>query len=146
MGNQVFLDFRILTLERESLAQNPNWLFLARNLPFDYTTRLYEADFFLTIVTYFKNGLPFSVIKVIHAHKCRRFRMAEQRVEASGDGAWRRWVHSRVGCLAVSSTATLTVSGRLRRLTGSVGRPEVLKRQEEINSRAQTFFYFTAQN
>ena len=80
------------------------------------------------------------VIKVIHAHKCRRFRMAEQREEASGGGAWRRWVHSRVGCLAVSSTATLTVSGRLRRLTGSVGRPEVLKRQEEINSRGQTFF------
>lgn len=29
---------------------------------------------------------------------------------------------------------------RLRRLTGSAGRPEVLKRQEEINSKGQTFF------
>ena len=48
MGNQVFLDFRILTLEGESLAQKPQLTFLARNLPFDYVTRLlYEADFFL---------------------------------------------------------------------------------------------------
>ena len=69
------------------MHKTPTDFFLARNLPFDYTTRLYEADFFLTIVTYFKNGLPFSVIKVIHAHKCRRFRMAEQREEASGGGA-----------------------------------------------------------
>lgn len=67
------------------MHKSSNWLFLARNLPFDYTTRLYEADYFLTIVTYFKNGLPFSVIKVIHAHKYGRFRMAEWR---KGLGRW----------------------------------------------------------
>ena len=123
MGNQVFLDFRILTLEGESLAQKPQLTFLARNLPFDYITRLlYEADFFLMIVTCFKNGLPFSVIEVIHAHKYGRFRVVERREEGSGDGP--AGVGFAAGWVSgVSSTATLAVvSGQLPCAAGKVNR------------------------